>query len=247
MLRLSVAIQHHPRRRAMVDQLVARLASLPRDLNPYVLGEPGRSFPRAWCGDVEVVADPEADNPFPSPWRTYRHALERTPADATHRLVLQDDVTPCDRFLEAVEIAVAARPHRLLSFFHGGQPSENVARIYAAGSAGDAWAVVDPQRWCPAVALCWPAGLIPRLLEFVDRQDWPETFRADDEIFGHFLRDAGEHALASVPSLVEHADLVPSLVGRRAAGGHDLGRVAACPIRPTCDPVDHMDWTRGAE
>lgn len=220
-MRLSIAIQHHPRRAAIVPALVDAIG-----------------------GHVEVVSDPAPDDPFPSPWRTYAHALERTPIRATHRVILQDDVFVCRDFARAVEDAVAARPDRLLSLFVAGAPAEHARAVRQACQADHPWCELDYMRWCPAVALVWPIRLIPACLEFVEAQRWPDAFRADDEIIGRFLRQARERPLATVPSLVEHPDVEPSLVGDRTAAGRDHGRVAACFIHPDCDPTS-IDWAPG--
>lgn len=216
---LSIGIQHHPKRAHLLPPLLDAIGA-----------------------QAEVVTDPDAANPFPSPWRTYRHALEITPAWATHRLILQDDVQLCRDFAPTVAAAVRAQPHRLLAFFVGGHPVEHAREVYAACDRDECWAEIDNLRWCPAIALCWPVELIQPCLTFVDEQRWPIKFRADDEIIGRFLRDRGELALASVPSLVQHPDNVPSLVGMRAMGGQDIGRIAACFIHPDCDPLS-IDWT----
>lgn len=199
---VSVAIQAHPRRADHAEALAAAAAA-------------------------EIVYDPEPNSRFPSPWRTYRAALECTPADATHRLIIQDDVELCDGFSAAAAAAVASRPDSVLVLFHGGQPRVNVPALNRALATGNPWAVLDRAQWVPVVALVWPVRLIEPFLAFVDAQAWPPAFRADDEIVGRGLRALGEQPLACVPSLVQHPDVTPSLVGRRARGGADLGRVAA--------------------
>lgn len=198
-----------------------------------------------WGGGVEVVEDPE---PLAarSAWRTYRRALERTPPDATHRLVLQDDVRICPGFGAAARAALAARPEHPVAFFVGGQPWESANRVLAAGEAGEHWALLDPARWIPTVALSWPARLIRPALEFVDYQQWPPTFRADDEIVGQAMRHLRTDVYATVPCLVEHPDITPSLVGLRAAAGGDPGRVACCFIQPDCDAT-RIDWESSGE
>jgi hypothetical protein len=220
-MNLSVAIQTHPLRAEMAAELAALI--------------PG--------SELAVDPDPSPESP-PSPWRTYRHALERTPAGATHRLIVQDDVAPCPHFLEAVEAAVAARPGRMLSFFVGGNPAEASRAVYQACDRGESWAELSNMNWCPVIALAWPAAFVAPFLAFVDAQDWPDAFRSDDEIVGRWLRHSGKLALASVPSLVEHPDVVPSLIGLRARGGEDPGRVAACLIPDDCD-ARTIDWTLG--
>lgn len=193
-----------------------------------------------------VVLDPDPDGQR-GPWRTYRHVLETTPPDATHRMVIQDDAEPCDGFVDAMTAAVEAQPDRLVAFFVGGRPSEHARAVMNACSRDLAWAQLDYMRWCPVVATCWPAAMIEPFLGFVDQQRWPNRFQADDEIVGRWLRTIRERPLATVPSLVQHRDLVPSLKnGRRAQGGQDPGRVAACFVGDCddCDPAA-IDWSAG--
>lgn len=219
-MRLSIAIQTHPDRAEMSKALAAQLT------------------------DVEIVSDPDPDGTLRSPWRTYRAALERTPAWATNRLVLQDDVLLSRDFDSVVRKAVAARPDRLLVFFVGGHPVEHSRRVYQACDRDESWAELDHMRWCPVIATCWPVSFIEPFLAYVDRQKWPPAFRADDEIVGRWLRETKQWPLASVPSLVEHEDVVVSLIGRRNQGGRDRARVAACFIHPDCDPTT-IDWSVG--
>ncbi len=180
----------------------------------------------------------------PSPWRTYRHALLQTPTEATHRIVIQDDTIPCPSFAKAAALALAAQPDSLVSFFVGGTPRLRAQLIFNACNRDLSWAVLDNHGWCPAVALAWPVEFIPDLLDYVDGRGWPPRFCADDEIIGRWLSATQRLPLATVPSLVEHPDDVPSLIGRRAAGGMDKGRVAACFIPPERDALA-IDWSRG--
>lgn len=190
----------------------------------------------------ELVFDP-APRGTPSPWRTYRHALETTPTDATHRLVIQDDAIPCLGFVPALERAIAARPDDLLVLFVGGMPTEHARTLLRACEAGSRWAALNSARWCPAVAVVWPTGLIGEFLAFTDKRRWGDRLTADDEIIGRWCRVAGRQPLATVPSLVQHPDDIPSLNGRRQANGRDPTRVAACFI--DVDELDPMtiDWS----
>lgn len=215
--RVSIAIQHHPARADMIGPLLDRIG-----------------------GDVEVVTDPEPDG-FRSPWRTYREALERTPDGVTHRLILQDDVTVCDGFADAVELASASRPLRLLTLFHGGQPRQNLPRIERGLAARQTWVAIDIRRWVPVVALMWPVHVIRPALDWIDEQHYPVRLRADDEIVGRAMNALGETVLACVPSIVQHEDMVPSLLGLRAKQGADRARVA---YKFTDDPSG-IDWSAG--
>ncbi len=217
-VRLSIAVQHHPSRADIVGPLLDAL--------------PGAT----------LVPDPEPHS-FPSPWRTYRRALETTPPRATHRLIVQDDVVPCAGFLPAAEAALAAKPGRLVTFIVCGNPFEHAQAMFAACARGSQWAELDNQRWCPVVCLAWPVELIQPCLDFVAAQNWPEEFTADDEIVGRYCQAAGHLPLATVPSLVDHPDDVPSLLGNKAQYGQDTGRIVACWIGD-CDPAS-IDWTLG--
>lgn len=220
--RVSFAIQSHPHR----EHLAALLAGELR---------------------AEIVLDPDPDSPIRSPWRTFRHLLETTPPDATHRFQIQDDAIVCPYAREAIEAAVEARPDRLLVFFVAGNPHHHANAVRVACRDDLPWAVLDYAHWVPVVATCWPVDLIPPLLEYVDAQRWPEQFCADDEIVGRYVRELKHRPLASVPSLVEHRDEHQSLIGKRNAGGQDPGRVAACWIGDCADCMDarEIDWTRG--
>jgi hypothetical protein len=207
----------------------------------------------ACVAGAEVVLDPDPDHGLRSPWRTYRHALERTPPEASHRLVIQDDVLVCDRFLDGVDLAVAARPDRVLCLFVAGNPANHKRAVLAACDRDETWAELDLTTWIPVVATLWPVRLVEPLLSWYDaRRDdgrFPAAFTADDEIVGRFLRDHRERPLACVPSLVEHPDTVPSVANghRRGGTGLDPGRQAACFIGDCgyCDAT-LIDWTTGA-
>jgi hypothetical protein len=221
---VSFAIQAHPKRGDLAAELAAKIG-----------------------GDVDVVMDPDPDSVVKSPWRTFRHLFETTPAGATHRAQIQDDAVICRNYRRAVELAVEARPDRILVFFVGGNPYQHAQAVREACSNDESWAELSYAHWLPVIATCWPVALIPELFEFNDRQTWPERFSSDDERCGRFIRDIKHNPLASVPSLVEHLDEQPSLIGRRALGGRDPGRVAACWIGDCdeCgDPLE-IDWTIG--
>lgn len=219
MTRVAFAIQHHPARAALLPGLLEALE-----------------------GPVLVMSDPEPTGQ-PNPSRTYLHALRSFPDDSTHMVVLQDDVEVCSGFRAAASAATAAQPERVLVYFVGGRPVQAAHALYRASDAGKPFASIANHQWCPAVAVGWPRALAEAFLRYVDSQRWPVGFRADDEMIGRFLRTRGETALATVPSLVEHPDMEPSLIGLRTRYGRDLGRVAACYIGD-CDPAG-IDWTLG--
>lgn len=214
---IDVCIQHHPRRAGLIEPL---LASIP---------------------GARVISDPDPDG-YPSPWRTYRTALEQ-PIETTHRLVIQDDAVVCRNFPAALALAVAARPENPIVLFVAGQPRMAIDAMASACHRDETFADWPPDTWVAAVAVVWPVATIDPILRYVEKQNYPVKFRADDEILGRATRALGIKVVATVPSLVQHPDVVESVVAhRRAAGGLNTDRVAWCFADDAgCDPLD-LEW-----
>lgn len=216
---VEVLIQHHPARAELLPALLDRL--------------PG----------ARPVADPKPDAALKSPWRTYRACL-LAPGDASHRLIVQDDVEVCDHFLEAVERAVEARPDDAIVLYVSAAPLSILRSMKDACARDEPFAVVPDRSWIPAVAVVWPTGMLRRIVEFADAQPWPESFVADDEILGRCRDALFLPVVATVPSLVEHPDVVASVVSkRRNLAGIDRSRVAWCFVDG--DPRA-IDWSTGS-
>jgi hypothetical protein len=197
---VSVAVQHHPARAHLIDRLVERL------------------------GGAEVVTDPDPDG-VRSPYRTYVEALRRTPPGATHRLIVQDDAEPADGFRPRMLDAVATHPDRLVALFVPGSPPHRAA-VLRAQKAGQSWVTLPP-TWVPTVALCWPVEMVALFLAWADTKYPDGTKRmGDDGPVGKWAQTIRTRAVAPIPSLVQHPDVEPSLIGRRAAGGANRARVA---------------------
>lgn len=193
-----------------------------------------------------VVYDPDPEAPIKSPWRTYRHAIETAPANASHLVVIQDDATVCAGFSVAADAALAARPDRVVVFCVCGSPPQHRLAIREACHRGDPWVELAVAHWLPTIAVAWPAGIARDLVSWVDGQNYPPKFVADDEITARFLRSRGIYACATVPSLVDHEDVLPSIMSRRMRNGRDPGRRAFLYIERDCwdcDPAE-IDWTR---
>lgn len=204
---VSLAVQHHPSRPDLLARLLASLG------------------PDAARADVVVDPDPSGDR---SPWRTYRAALERTPPGASHRLIVQDDAVALPGFLAAAEASLAAKPDAVVCYFVGGQPASSALRCRRALKAGHPWALMNPQDWVPVVACAWPAATVARFLEWTEaRPADPRRMRSDDYLAGTFARQRRLPVWATVPSLVQHPDDAPSLIGRPHRSGGNPGRCAA--------------------
>ena len=221
MIRLSVAIQHHPSR-----------AELPKRLR-RAMRNPGRV--RYQDGPlIEVIHDPDPSGP-PNPWRAARECWRRTPDWCTHRLVIQDDALPCRRFLYHAQRAIAARPDRITAFYVGTNAVLTYRRMLVAAQDCTAWVEGDRTGWVPCIALAMPRALALSLAEF---HDGTEPV-ADDDVVGRWCREHGLPWYATIPSLVDHDDDAPSLMKTQWAGR----RVAACWVGQA-DPR-LIDWDKG--
>lgn len=213
-MRVSYCVQHHP---ARADLLHRTAAARP-----------------------EVVSDP-APEARRNPWRTYRECLRRTPFEATHRVVLQDDVELCPDFTLHVERALRHRPDHLVSLFVGTNCRGGSANLLSACQQDHAWCRLELREWVPVVALVWPQRLISPFLDWAERKGYSERkVRADDAIVGEFMRQRLEYTWATVPSLVEHPDDQESLIGMK----NRIPRVATCYAG---DGAAMIDWSRGLD
>jgi hypothetical protein len=181
------------------------------------------------------VTDPEP-NEERNPWRTARECWKHTPDDCTHRLVLQDDIIPCRRFLDHARRALAARPSRITSFYLGMNATLTYRSMLVAAQDCSAWVLGSTDSWVPCLALAIPRDLTASLAEFDDGT----RPVADDDVVGRWCRWHGLPWYATIPSLVDHDDDAPSLMRSDWANGR---RVAACWIGDA-DP-GLIDWTRG--
>jgi len=216
-IRLSVAIMCHPSRLDLAHRLRRQLHN-------------GRRTGTL----IDIVQDPDPDGER-NPWRTARLAWQRTPPACSHRLVLQEDVIPCPRFLYHARRALAAKPDRITSFFLGTNATVTWRQMLIADAQGAHWVQGFANTWVPALALAIPSRLVASLADYDDGS----RPVADDDVYGRWTREHGLPWYATIPSLVDHDDDAPSLMRNPYSTG---ARVAACPIGLT-DP-SLIDWTR---
>ncbi|MGP4112723.1 hypothetical protein ACTWP5_17670 [Streptomyces sp. 4N509B] len=172
--------------------------------------------------------------------------------DATHHVVLQDDVRLPGDFLGALHAVVACRPDEVTSLFvEWGAWTASVVRLAALTGAG--WAeVVDD--YVPTQAVVMPAAVARAVGEHLRGE--LSGGAPDDVALHRHLLATGRVPHVAVPNLVEHRDAA-SLTGNHPhglrcaacwlgdapAGGVDTGRavtgVDAVPVmawwgRPGC-------------
>lgn len=213
---IATIVQHHPARAELLPALLERLPS-----------------------GALVVTDPDPDSHLPNPWRCYRACLEAIPVDASHAVIVQDDVIPHPDFPVVMPRCVDARPGRLICFFVASQPVLGARRIIEAQRSRNPWAELSHTDFLPVVATCWPVPLARLFLDWAVAHALPRD-RSDDGLAGRWIRHRALRPLATVPSLVEHPDVERSLIGKRAMAGKNPARVAL--VRPY-DDITSIDWT----
>ncbi|MEU7739327.1 NAD-dependent epimerase/dehydratase family protein [Nonomuraea sp. NPDC049158] len=152
-------------------------------------------------GVFDVVTDPDPAG-RPSAFRTSLLAWSSIPSDATHHLLLHDDMVLSSTFFERAESAARAMPHAALALFAFWN-SRNGAAVRQGALAGARW-VPGVGEYTPVAALLLPRQVAGGYVEWArDRGDtWP-----DDVLMGRYLRQAGVPVFVAVPSLAEHEDL----------------------------------------
>lgn len=217
MTRVQTVVQHDPRRAELLPGLFAALPA-----------------------DARVITDPGADEKQRSPWRCYRACLEALELDASHLLIVQDDAQVCRDFAAAVDLIASVRPADPVCLFVPGV-GRNHRRILDACYRDARWTELDPADWVPVVAVVWPRRHVMELLAFVDRKRYPPSRTADDGIAGDWARETKTRVVATVPSLVEHPDRVPSLVKTAHFSGMNPQRCAACWLGEELSPLT-LQW-----
>ena len=161
---------------------------------------------------VELAVDPDP-GARPSTVRTARRAFGASTSEATHHLVLQDDVLMTDGFLRVLEEAVVMRPEAALSLFaEWGSRTAYLAR-WATSIGVNFVPVFNP--YMPMQAIVLPCPLAVDLSAYLETDVSDEE--PDDRAVLRFLTKVDAQRLVVVPNLVEHLDF-PSLVGNSDQG-----------------------------
>jgi hypothetical protein len=166
--------------------------------------------------------------------RTYLEALRRTPPDATHRIIVQDDALPGGAFPERLRALLVDRPESVLALFIPGRTLLR-RQMSEARERGERWMPFPAYNWCPTVALCWPVELAADFLDFAEGVIGIRARRGlatigDDPYVGAWAKKRKQTVWCSVPCLVDHPDDVESLFRPRSQGpraGANRSRVAA--------------------
>ncbi|MFF5204969.1 hypothetical protein [Streptosporangium sp. NPDC000396] len=180
-IRLSVVIMHHPARSGLLDRLLSDCARL---------------APR-------VVLDPRPGD-FASPLRTAKLAWAAVTEDATHHLVLQDDVRLADGFTTQLPALLARHPDRALTLYTSWHTPQNSYLVRLATVLGASLAPLSAREWTPTLGLVLPAARARQLAAFL--AGFPDEARDEDWLVLTFLRRLRTPVLATIPHLVDHTE-----------------------------------------
>ncbi|GAA4715888.1 hypothetical protein Prum_003800 [Phytohabitans rumicis] len=215
-VRLSAVVMHHPSRRDRIPALLRGCVPL----------------------DVRVVTDPDPGGPR-SPLRTAKLAWAAIAPGATHHLVLQDDAVPCAGFAEQVRAAVAQRPAHGIALHTDWLSPQNGYHARRAALVGAAWAPLSPTEWAPALGFLLPATAARELAGYLAAV--PDEVKDDDQMIVRFCRGRALPTVATVPHLVDNANLPTLTTGH--SGVHHATVFAGS--RPP--PVGHWNGEPMAE
>lgn len=213
---VPIRVQHWPPRKQGLERLLARAPS------------------------AEVITDDEAGKP--NPWRGYKKCLSNLPPTG-HVAVLQDDTVPCINFELALERVVAARPDAVISLFVAGLNNVTRKDYWKAMKFQRHWVEINFRDIHHVCALVWPVDRARDFLAWAEVAKIPghsRIPRSDDAIVGAWAKQKRIGVIATVPSLVQHPDDVPSTIGRKHYNGMERGRTAIHWIGDG-DPLG-IDW-----
>ena len=210
---LSIAIQHtpyRPERRKWAQEMIEHLRSENRSENP--------SIPLA------VIRDTRREGC----WPTYRRTLEAA-GQASHHLVLQDDLKLCKDFIRSVKEVIRARPENVIALY------TNTRSVFTARDRGESWV---ERSGAAGPAVIWPTDLIAEFLQWQDRHI-DRNFPWDDVRVSMWLIKTSKRAFATVPSLTQHLGC-----GFSTLGLNGPFKVAAWYIGNDRSALE-IDWSQG--
>lgn len=209
MIDLSIAIQHTPHRADRRKWAKAMIEQLRRE-------DPG--IPLAVIEDTRLEGC----------WPTYRRSLEAA-GNASHHLVLQDDLGLCRDFIRSVKEVIRVRPKNLIALY------TNASSVFKARERGEAWV---EKSGVSGPAVIWPSELIGEFLRWQDAHIDPD-FLFDTVRVSMWLIKTSKRAFATVPSLTQHLGCESSTMGLNSPT-----KVATWFIGEDQSALD-IDWSLG--
>lgn len=186
---------------------------------------------KEWAEDIarEIGCDITWDQ------RNDRHdtgfrAIKAYDPDATHHVVVQDDVHLCGDFKNTVyEACRYAHPFAPIGLYHGGKGSARSAHVSAhtrAVKENATWLIRKGPIWGPAIV--YPVATIPDLMKYFKSSSVTNY----DRRVMRYYQSVRQDCWYTIPSLVDHrTEDNPSLCGHNLPNRH--ARLFAGPQTPS--------------
>lgn len=176
----------------------------------------------------------DQSNPTLSSRRAAMEAVVDT--DASHVLMLQDDLDLCQNFIEATRNAVQAVPNRIVQLL---SPWEEATEIYDGGCR---WLRREGHPWGPALVM--PTEMVRDFLDWVDI--FMDGFDKDDDCIGCWnCLETPYDIWVAVPGLVEHLGAFENIAGESRTHGHRDRDAELYVDEMDVESVD-IDWSFGS-
>lgn len=217
-VRLSLAITHvntRPDRRAHVANMLRKMGG-PDALNRDTV---------RW----QVTVD-SGKGLWPNHWRSWASGMMAS--GATHHMVMEDDLTLCEDFIEGVREAISWAPHGPISIYSNRKVIEECRRV------GSSWARVEDGMWGQALIL--PTEQVTEFIRWDREYLRPDAFAYDTRLVMWSL-STGKGIWCTVPSLVDHAGAASSTIGYS-----DARRISRWFIGEDVSALS-VDWSKGVE
>lgn len=117
-----------------------------------------------------------------------------------------------------------------VAFFMAAAPRKSARLLEQAANQCEHWAILASGDWVPVVALALPAALADDLHAWAVAARLAPHLTSDDANVGAWAAARGLQVHATVPSLVQHDDAAPSLMGNYHGFTRNPNRYAVCWI-----------------
>ena len=202
------------------------IMAVPQRLDTFV-SEMETRLPAQVCLAVDKLGEGVLPTAYRA-WRSYNQ-------EATHHLVLQDDLILPPNFMSLVFHVMERNPEHILTFHAF---SVKLQRFF---NEGYRWIIC---KQISGQANLYPIPILERLLEFCEtklRSDMPlkpsgKKRMSDDGVVNMFLRVEKLRAYMPLPNFVQHAAPTDSVLGQ-----NNEGKVTPCYIGDY--PGEEFDWT----
>lgn len=157
-------------------------------------------------------------------------------------MIVQDDAVVCRNFAQAVEQVALAKPDDPVCLYLTGKGMKTLRQ--AARERGR-YVLLHSQDFLPVVCVLWPRAKAEHFLHWSEKIKLPghPNPRSDDAVAGYWMSKTRQQVYATLPSLVDHPDDVPSVKGLRYQPRAQRARPRP-PFRwiGGADPLE-LDWS----